>query len=69
MTKFVSIYDVPCTSAQLRIIPLQRELDRLDMAHVLQTKIIGDRLQLAPVDFEKPLRVLDIGTGTGTCTF
>ncbi|KAL2207636.1 S-adenosyl-L-methionine-dependent methyltransferase [Sarocladium strictum] len=43
----------------------EQELDRLDLTHVLQTKIIGDRLQLAPVDFEKPLRVLDIGTGTG----
>lgn len=42
-----------------------QELDRLDLTHVLQTKIIGDRLQLAPVDFEKSLRVLDIGTGTG----
>jgi hypothetical protein len=43
----------------------EQELDRLDLTHVLQTKIIGDRLQLAPLDFEKPLRVLDVGTGTG----
>lgn len=37
--------------------------------HVLMTKITGDVLQMAPIDTAKPLRVLDIGTGTGVCEF
>lgn len=43
-------------------------MDRLDLNHALMTKVIGNRLYLAPL-VEKDLhRVLDIGTGTGICT-
>jgi len=43
----------------------EQETDRLDLMHVLMTKIGHDQLQYAPLDFDKPLQVLDIGTGTG----
>ena len=33
------------------------------------TKGIGNQLFLAPVDLNKPARVLDIGTGTGVCEY
>ncbi|KAL4916008.1 S-adenosyl-L-methionine-dependent methyltransferase [Aspergillus aurantiobrunneus] len=42
----------------------EREQDRLDMFHHMFKLILGDRLFLAPIE-EGPLRVLDIGTGTG----
>ncbi|KAL4885490.1 S-adenosyl-L-methionine-dependent methyltransferase [Aspergillus karnatakaensis] len=42
----------------------EREQDRLDLFHSMFRLLLGDRLFLAPVE-EGPLRVLDIGTGTG----
>jgi SAM-dependent methyltransferase len=41
------------------------EQERLDLAHILTTKGIGDKLFLAPIKPEELTRVLDIGTGTG----
>lgn len=35
--------------------------------HILLTKVLDDKLYLAPVDLTKANRVLDIGTGTGIC--
>lgn len=43
-------------------------MDRLDLNHALMTKVIGDRLYLAPLVGNDLHRVLDIGTGTGICT-
>jgi SAM-dependent methyltransferase len=43
----------------------EQEIQRLDLTHVLVTKTIGDVIYLAPIDTEQPLRVLDVGTGTG----
>lgn len=43
------------------------EIERLDLAHAVMTKTLGDRLYLAPLEKEKVLRVLDCGTGTGVC--
>ncbi|KAM5354572.1 hypothetical protein ACJ41O_001219 [Fusarium nematophilum] len=40
-------------------------MDRLDLNHTLMTKVIGDRLYLAPLAQADVHRVLDIGTGTG----
>ncbi|KAF6831012.1 methyltransferase [Colletotrichum musicola] len=42
-------------------------MDRLDMAHALMVKTIGDRLYLAPVEKSKAHKILDIGTGTRIC--
>ncbi|CAK7218248.1 hypothetical protein SEUCBS140593_003482 [Sporothrix eucalyptigena] len=42
----------------------EMEMDRLLIMHTVVTMAIGS-LFLAPVDFEKPQRVLDIGTGNG----
>jgi tRNA1(Val) A37 N6-methylase TrmN6 len=42
----------------------QREMDRLDMAHLMFTRAIGGELFLAPIDKDKVQKVLDIGTGT-----
>ena len=39
-------------------------MDRLLITHTAVTMAIGG-LHLAPVDFEKPQRILDIGTGNG----
>ncbi|KAI8159384.1 hypothetical protein K4K49_002218 [Colletotrichum sp. SAR 10_70] len=41
------------------------EIDRLDMAHAMMVKAIGNRLFLAPLDRRNVKRILDIGTGTG----
>ncbi|KAL0942984.1 umta methyltransferase family protein [Colletotrichum truncatum] len=41
------------------------ESERLDMAHALITKVIGNKLYLAPIESHKLHRILDIGTGTG----
>ncbi|KAK6224258.1 methyltransferase [Colletotrichum tabaci] len=41
------------------------ELDRLDLAHAMMVKAIGNRLYRAPVRLEQAHRILDIGTGTG----
>ncbi|KAL6406892.1 putative TAM domain methyltransferase [Ilyonectria robusta] len=43
----------------------ETEMDRLDLNHALMTKVIGDRLYLAPLVENDLHRVLDIGTGTG----
>ncbi|KAL4780292.1 S-adenosyl-L-methionine-dependent methyltransferase [Aspergillus varians] len=42
----------------------EREQDRLDMFHHMFRLLLDDRLCLAPIK-DGPLRVLDIGTGTG----
>lgn len=46
----------------------QQEIQRLDLTHVLVSKAIGDVIYKAPIDETKPLRILDVGTGTGICT-
>ncbi|KAI9034878.1 S-adenosyl-L-methionine-dependent methyltransferase [Aspergillus affinis] len=43
----------------------EREQNRLDMMHCMFKLTMGGQLFLAPVEVEQPLRVLDIGTGTG----
>ncbi|GKZ24620.1 hypothetical protein AbraIFM66951_012024 [Aspergillus brasiliensis] len=43
----------------------EREQNRLNMMHYVFKIAMGGQLFLAPVDVEQPLRVLDIGTGTG----
>ncbi|KAG7042543.1 methyltransferase domain-containing protein [Colletotrichum scovillei] len=43
----------------------EREMERLDIAHALMVRSIGNRLFLAPLRAETLHRVLDIGTGTG----
>ncbi|KAF9880626.1 methyltransferase domain-containing protein [Colletotrichum karsti] len=47
----------------------EMESDRLDMAHALITRVIGNKLFLAPVEPQKVHRILDIGTGTGIWAF
>ncbi|CAK7227273.1 hypothetical protein SCUCBS95973_006484 [Sporothrix curviconia] len=42
----------------------EMEMDRLLITHTVITMAL-DGLHLAPVDFEKPQRILDIGTGSG----
>ncbi|KAH6689653.1 S-adenosyl-L-methionine-dependent methyltransferase [Plectosphaerella plurivora] len=42
-----------------------RELDRLDMTHLMNVKAVGNKLFLAPLEEEKVQKILDIGTGTG----
>lgn len=42
----------------------EREQDRLDMLHHMFKLVLHDRLFLAPIE-NGPIRVLDIGTGTG----
>ncbi|KAL4938064.1 hypothetical protein BDV06DRAFT_215403 [Aspergillus oleicola] len=42
----------------------EREQDRLDTLHYMFKLVLGDRLFIAPIE-DCPLRVLDIGTGTG----
>ncbi|OLN81323.1 hypothetical protein CCHL11_08562 [Colletotrichum chlorophyti] len=43
------------------------ESDRLDMAHTLVTRLIGNKLFLAPLVGGIGHRILDIGTGTEAC--
>ncbi|KAH6884116.1 S-adenosyl-L-methionine-dependent methyltransferase [Thelonectria olida] len=43
----------------------ETEMDRLDLNHALMTKVIGNKLYLAPIAEKAVQRVLDIGTGTG----
>lgn len=43
----------------------EREQDRLDMAHAMETKLIGDKLFLAPLAEDFAGKVLDAGCGTG----
>ncbi|KAL4790937.1 S-adenosyl-L-methionine-dependent methyltransferase [Aspergillus venezuelensis] len=42
----------------------EREQDRLDTLHHMFSLVLGGRLFLAPIE-DGPIRVLDIGTGTG----
>ncbi|KAK2729013.1 methyltransferase domain-containing protein [Colletotrichum kahawae] len=42
------------------------EIKRLDLMHTLISKTIGWMWFLAPVDYNKTHRILDVGTGTGT---
>ncbi|KAL2214891.1 S-adenosyl-L-methionine-dependent methyltransferase [Thermoascus aurantiacus ATCC 26904] len=42
----------------------EREQERLDMRHHVYTRLLGDRLFLAPINPDG-MRILDIGTGTG----
>ncbi|PYI06966.1 S-adenosyl-L-methionine-dependent methyltransferase [Aspergillus sclerotiicarbonarius CBS 121057] len=44
----------------------EREQYRLEIMHSMFKLAMGDKLFLAPVQVGQPLRVLDIGTGTGT---
>jgi hypothetical protein len=46
----------------------QQEIQRLDLTHLLVTKVIGGVIYLAPIDGNKPIRILDAGTVTGICT-
>ena len=41
----------------------EREQERLDLLHHIQSMVLGGELHKAPV--QNPQRVLDIGTGTG----
>lgn len=43
----------------------QPELDRLDLTHQMIMEVMEGKLHLCPLDKDKPLRILDIGTGTG----
>ncbi|KAH8724032.1 S-adenosyl-L-methionine-dependent methyltransferase [Phaeosphaeriaceae sp. PMI808] len=43
----------------------ESEQDRLDLNHHLCLMLLDNKLHLAPLDQGKPLRILDIGTGTG----
>lgn len=45
----------------------EQENHRLDLTHALMVKTIGGQLYRAPIDFDKALRILDVGTGTGIC--
>ncbi|OWT42677.1 TAM domain methyltransferase [Pochonia chlamydosporia 170] len=42
----------------------EREQDRLDMLHYAMTRLLDDRLFLAPIQPDG-MRILDVGTGTG----
>jgi SAM-dependent methyltransferase len=41
----------------------EQEQERLDLVHHIQSMILGGELYRAPI--ERPLRILDVGTGTG----
>ncbi|GME52733.1 Methyltransferase type 12 [Neofusicoccum parvum] len=43
----------------------EQEQDRLDMAHAMATKLIGDKLYLAPLPNNFSGKILDAGCGTG----
>lgn len=47
----------------------ERELERLDMQHTMQTMLLGGKLFWSPIG-NSPQKVLDLGTGTGNtiCT-
>lgn len=42
----------------------ESESDRLDLTHQMLKIVLGNKIALAPIG-EKPVRILDIGTGTG----
>ena len=43
----------------------EHENDRLDMHHHLATIMLRGRLHVVPLEENMPVRVLDVGTGTG----
>jgi methylase of polypeptide subunit release factors len=43
----------------------ESEQDRLDLNHHLCLTLLDDKLHLAPLPTDRPLRILDVGTGTG----
>lgn len=43
----------------------ETEQDRLDLNHHVCLIFLNDALHLAPLDENKPMRILDVGTGTG----
>ena len=43
----------------------QAEQERLDIAHFLFKKALGDKLYFAPIKTGGALKILDVGTGTG----
>ena len=43
----------------------ESEQDRLDLNHHLCLMLLDDKLHLTELSTEKPLRILDVGTGTG----
>jgi hypothetical protein len=43
----------------------ERELERLDMQHAMQTMLLNDKLFWSPIG-PAPQKVLDLGTGTGS---
>ncbi|KAF2691045.1 S-adenosyl-L-methionine-dependent methyltransferase [Lentithecium fluviatile CBS 122367] len=43
----------------------ESEQDRLDLSHHLCLMLLDDKLHLADLPQDKPLRILDVGTGTG----
>ncbi|OHF03914.1 UMTA methyltransferase [Colletotrichum orchidophilum] len=59
LTILLSMADVTMLS------DLDDEMDRLDLAHAMNVKAIGNRLFLAPINKERVHMILDIGTGTG----
>lgn len=44
-------------------------MERLNLTHEVVVKALDEKLYLAPLDTDKVQRVLDIGTGTGVCTW
>ncbi|KAH7310755.1 S-adenosyl-L-methionine-dependent methyltransferase [Stachybotrys elegans] len=54
--KFASTYFLPND---------QQQMDSIDMSHHYLTILLNGRLYLAPLEQNKTLRVLDVGTGTG----
>jgi hypothetical protein len=42
----------------------ERELERLDMQHTMQTMLLGGKLFWSPIG-PSPHKILDLGTGTG----
>ncbi len=47
----------------------QREIERLTLVHEALMSLLDNRLFIAPIDGDNLGRVLDMGTGTGTCMF
>lgn len=44
-------------------------MERLNLTHEVVVKALDEKLYLAPLDTDKIQRVLDVGTGTGVCTW
>ena len=45
---------------------LQREMDRLELQHLLWMELLGGRLHLAPLQKINVTHALDVGCGTGS---